>query len=50
MKNFANVCSYTVIRFVSCSAKFGSVVGLNGTLVEAKKRAPGTLDVSILGC
>ncbi len=39
-------CFYTrwsacsVIRFVSISAKFGicTVVGLNGTLVEAKKR------------
>ncbi len=32
--------AYTVIRFVSISAKFGSctVVGLNGTLVEAKIR------------
>jgi hypothetical protein len=31
---------YTVIRFVSTSAKFGicNVVGLNGTLVEDKMR------------
>jgi hypothetical protein len=31
---------YTVIRFVSTSAKFGicTVVGLNGTLVEDKMR------------
>ncbi len=32
--------SYTVIRFVSISAKFGicTVVGLDGTLAEAKIR------------
>ncbi len=37
---FTRWSACTVIRFVSTSAKFGicTVVGLNGTLVEAKKQ------------
>jgi hypothetical protein len=43
MHTNAHAHGYTVIRFVSSSAKFGigAVVGPNGTLVEAKIR---TLD------
>jgi hypothetical protein len=45
-----NTQAYTVIRFVLNSTKFGicTVVGLNGTLVEAKIRSCDTLNVRIL--
>jgi hypothetical protein len=45
-----NTQAYTVIRFVLNSTKFCicTVVGLNGTLVEAKIRPWDTLNVRIL--